>query len=91
MSLVDRVLAKLEVWKVARLIKKRDIGEYYLKKASEDDLAKIMDVKMDSEEFDGLVYRRKIIGFLDGKMVIINVWSSGISIVRVWVQWSRTS
>jgi len=67
MRLADRVLAKIEVWKVVKMVKKADEGVYYLKHASEDDLAKIMDVESDSEEFDGLVYRREITGYLGEK------------------------
>jgi len=48
--------------KSCKNIKEIDKGVYYLKRTSGGDLAKIMDVEMDFEEFDWLVYRREITG-----------------------------
>ena len=87
-GVLRKIFAKIEVFRLKKWIQELESGEYYLKHATIEDLAKILDIDQDLEEFDGLVYRRQITGYLGNRRVIINVWSSTVSVVRLWVSWS---
>jgi len=87
MKLLEWVSRKIEVKIVLKLIKMLTEGKYSLKFATIEDFEEHLKIERIYEETDGLVYRKTVMGFYANKFVELNLWSSGISIVKVWVQW----
>jgi len=85
--MIGRILSKIEVKFVLRMIRILARGCYYFRYASSEDLERYLRIEEVEEEFDGLIYRKIVRGSYADKLVWLCTWSSGISVVRCWIEW----